>query len=137
MTYLLDTNVLSETRKRIRDKGVTEWISNTPTERVHLSVLTVGEIGSGITQVRERGDHAQAALFESWLDDVVETYGDRIVPVTVEIALEWGEQSGRQPISAIDGLIAATAAVHRWTVVTSNVKVFQRAGARVLNPFTQ
>lgn len=136
MTFLLDTNILSETRKRIRNTGVTEWISNTPTERVHVSVLTIGEIGNGITQVRERGDHAQAALFESWLDDIVETYGPRIVPVTVDIALAWGEQSSRQPISAIDGLIAATANVHRWTVVTRNVKDFEPTGARVLNPFT-
>lgn len=136
MSFLLDTNVLSETRKRRRNDGVTEWISSTPPERLHLSCLTVGEIERGITRVRERGDHHQVALFSTWLDDVIETFGNRIVPITVEIAREWGAQSVRQPVPVPDALIAATARVHGLTLVTRNVKDFEHTGVRVLNPFT-
>ena len=136
MTFLLDTNILSETKKRAQNAGVKEWLSGIPAEKLHLSVLTIGEIGSGITQKRERGDHRQAASFESWLDDIIAAFGSRIVPVTVEIAREWGAQSRRRPMSAADGLIAATAQVHGWTLVTRNVKDFEHTEVRLLNPFT-
>lgn len=137
MTFLLDTNILSEKRKRTPNRGVQRWFSDIPENQMHISVLSIGEIGSGITQKRERGDHLQAAVFESWLGEIVSRYRDRIVPVTIEIAREWGAQSGRHPISAADGLIAATAQVHGWTVVTRNVKDFEPTGVRVLNPFTE
>ncbi|MFN2495408.1 MAG: type II toxin-antitoxin system VapC family toxin [Pseudonocardiaceae bacterium] len=136
MSYLLDTNVLSETRKRNRNPSVTEWLSVTIQERMHVSVLTIGEIGHGITQLRARGDHRQAAVFERWLADVIHGFGRRIVPVTLEIAREWGAQSKVQPIPVIDALIAATAKVHGWTLVTRNVKDFDSTGVRVLNPCT-
>src|SRR5438093_688143 len=114
--YLLDTNVLSETRKRVQNRGVKTWVADTPADRIHLSVLTIGEVGRGITQVRERGDHRQATTLDVWLQDVLDAFGDNIVPVTIEIAQEWSAQSGRQPIPPTDGLIAATAKVHRWTL---------------------
>lgn len=136
MSYLLDTNVLSETRKHSRNPGVTEWISATSPEHMHVSVLTIGEIGHGITQLRERGDRPQVAVIERWLDDVVQEFGKRIIPVTLDIAHEWGAQSKTQPITAVDALIAATAKVHGWTVVTRNVKDFDSTGVRLLNPFT-
>ena len=137
MTFLLDTNVLSEMRKRERNKGVAEWIAATPPERQHLSVVTVGEITRGITRVRARGDHHQVAIFESWLENVVDTFGDRIVPLTLDVARKWGAQSERQPIPVPAALIAATAEAHDWTLVTRNVKDFERTGVRVLNPFTE
>ncbi len=136
MSYLLDTNILSETRKRRSDPGVTEWISATPPDRLHLSVLTIGEIEQGITGLFQRGDHRQAAAFENWLDDIVAEFNERIVAVTVQIAREWGGQSKSQPIPTVDALIAATATVHGWTLVTRNTKDLQNTGARVLNPFT-
>jgi len=135
VSYLLDTNVLSETRKRQRNAGVTEWISRTPPERLHLSILTIGEIDRGIQRLADRGDQRQAASLTGWLEDVISEFGDRIVPVTLHIAREWGGQSSAQPVPAIDGLIAATAKVHDWTVITRNTKDFAHAGARVLNPF--
>ena len=136
MSYLLDTNVLSETRKRHRNAGVTEWISTIDPERMYLSTLTVGEISRGITLLHERGDHRQAAVIESWLDNVVHGFGTRIVPVTLEIAREWGAQSTAQPVPVIDGLIAATAKVHGWALVTRNIKDVDAPGVRVVNPFT-
>ena len=136
MNYLLDTNILSQIRKRIKNPSATEWISATAPERMHVSVLTIGEIGQGITQLRARGDIRQATVFERWLDDLVHGFGRRIVPVTLEIVQEWGAQSKAQPIPVIDALIAATAKVHGWTLVTRNVRDFEATEVRVLNPFT-
>jgi predicted nucleic acid-binding protein len=136
VSYLLDTNILSETRKRRPDAGVTEWISATPPERMHLSVLTVGEIERGIALLLRRGDQRQAALVEAWLDTVVDEFGARIVPITVRVARQWGRQSPAAPAPSIDALIAATATVHGWTLVTRNTKDFKHTATPVLNPFT-
>lgn len=137
MTYLLDTNVLSETRKRQPARGVADWIAATPPSRMHVSVLTMGEIEQGIARVRGRGDQEQAAALERWLRDVETGFEDRVLPVTLQIAVAWGRQQYAQPLPVIDALIAATARVHGMTVVTRNVKDFELAGVTVLNPFTE
>jgi toxin FitB len=136
MTYLLDTNVLSETRKRRPAPGLSGWIAATPPDRLHLSVLTLGEIEQGIARVRGRGDRQQAAALERWLRDVETGFGDRILPVSLPVAAAWGRQQYVQPLPVIDALIAATARVHGMTVVTRNVKDFELAGVQVLNPCT-
>ena len=135
MTYLLDTNVLSETRKRQPAEGVTEWIAATPPERLHVSVLTLGEIEQGIARIRGRGDQQQAAALERWLREVELGFADRILPVTLPVASAWGRQQYKQPLPVIDALIAATARVNGMTVVTRNVTDFQHSGIQVLNPF--
>lgn len=135
MTYLLDTNVLSETRKRQPAAGVTDWITATPPERLHVSVLTLGEIEQGISRIRGRGDQAQAAGLERWLREVELGFADRILPVTLQVASAWGRHQHAQPLPVVDGLIAATARVNGLTVVTRNVKDFERSGVLVLNPF--
>ncbi len=137
MTYLVDTNVLSETRKRQSSAGVAGWIAATPPGRLHLSVLTLGEIEQGIARVRGRGDWRQASALERWLREVETGFEDRILPVTLPIAAAWGNQWHAQPLPVIDALIAATARVHGLTVVTRNVKDFELAGVPVLNPFTE
>jgi toxin FitB len=137
VTYLLDTNVLSETRKRQPARGVADWIAATPPSRMHVSVLTMGEIEQGIARVRGRGDREQAAALERWLRDVETGFEDRVLPVTLQIAVSWGRQQYAQPLPVIDTLIAATARVHALTVVTRNVKDFELAGVAVLNPFTE
>lgn len=136
MTYLLDTNVLSETRRRQPTAGVVGWIAATPPERLHVSVLTLGEIEQGIARIRSRGDRQQASALERWLWDVETGFEDRILPVTLPVAAAWGSQQYTQPLPVIDALIAATARVHGMTVVTRNVKDFELAGVQVLNPFT-
>ena len=135
MTYLLDTHVVSETRKRQPAPGVTDWIAATPPGRMHISVLTLGEIEQGIARVRGRGDPQQASALERWLRDVETGFGGRILPVTLPVAATWGRQQYTHPIPVIDALIAATARVHGLTVVTRNVKDFELAGVQVLNPF--
>jgi toxin FitB len=136
VTYLLDTNVLSETRKPQPAAGVADWIAATPPDRMHVSVLTLGEIEQGIARVRSRGDLQQAAALERWLREVETGFEDRVLPVTLPVAAAWGRQQYSQPLPVIDALIAATARVHGLTVVTRNVQDFDLAGVRVLNPFT-
>jgi predicted nucleic acid-binding protein len=135
VSYLLDTNVLSETRKRQPDARVTDWITETPPERMHVSVLTLGEIEQGIARIRGRGDQQQAAGLERWLLEVEQGFADRILPVTLSVASVWGRQQYAQPLPVIDALIAATARAHELTVVTRNVKDFERSDVQVLNPF--
>jgi predicted nucleic acid-binding protein len=135
VTYLLDTNVLSETRKRQPAEGVIEWITATPPERLHVSVLTMGEIEQGIARIRGRGDRQQAAALEGWLREVELGFADRILPVTMPVASTWGRQQYARPLPVIDALIAATARVNGMTVVTRNVKDFEHSGVEVLNPF--
>ena len=137
MTYLLDTNVLSETRKRQPEAGVANWIAATPADRLHVSVLTLGEIEQGIARVRGRGDQSQASALERWLRDVQAGFEDRILPVTLPVAAAWGRQQYTRPLPVIDALLAATARVHDLTVVTRNVKDFELAGVQVLNPFAE
>jgi toxin FitB len=81
-------------------------------------------------------DHRQATAFGSWLDEVIEQFGQRLVPVTVQVAQQWGRQSPAHPAPTVDALLAATAKAHAWTLVTRNSKDFQHADVPVLNPFT-
>jgi predicted nucleic acid-binding protein len=137
VTYLLDTNVLSETRKRQPAEGVVGWIAATPPGRLYVSVLTLGEIEQGIARVRGRGDQQQAAALERWLLDVETGFEDRVLPVAIAVAAVWGRRQPTQPLPVIDALIAATARVHGMTVVTRNVKDFELAGVQVFNPFAE
>jgi predicted nucleic acid-binding protein len=135
VTYLLDTNVLSETRKRRPTPSVTDWITATPSDWLHVSVLTLGEIEQGIARVRARGDWQQAAALEGWLRELETGFAERVLPVTLPVASAWGRKRHGQPVPVIDALIAATARVHGMTVVTRNVKDFELAGAEAINPF--
>ena len=136
MTYLLDTNVLSETRKRKPALGVAEWITATPSDLMHVSVLTLGEIEQGIARIRGRGDWQQASVLSQWLRAAEKEFADRVLPVSLAVASAWGRQQHAQPLPVIDGLIAATARVHDLTVVTRNVSDFEQARVPVFNPFT-
>jgi predicted nucleic acid-binding protein len=135
VSYLLDTNVLSEWRKPTPDPGVVAWLGLAPLDELFISVITIGEIRRGISKLQLRKDHRQAAAYESWLRTTKELFGDRLVPIGVEAAEEWGHSDAGSPASMADGLIAATAKVRGWTVVTRNVADFRGAGVRLLNPF--
>ena len=99
-----------------------------------LSVLVVGEIRNGIEKVRRR-DGAAAAALEGWLEGLVASHGDRILPVDRKVAEEWGRLASRGTLPAVDGLMAATAIVHGLTLVTRTVRDVSGTGAVVLNPF--
>jgi toxin FitB len=134
VTFLLDTNVVSEIRKKAPNPGVSGWFASVPADQLFLSVLVVGEIRQGIERLVRR-DPAQAETYEQWLYRLVNAYGDRIVPITARVAEAWGRVNVPDPMPVVDGLMAATALVHGWTLVTRNVGDFASAGARLLNPF--
>ena len=131
--YLLDTNVVSELR-RVRPHGaVVAWIRDVPDERLFISAVTAGEIQAGIEITREQ-DAAKARELEAWLDGVLASYG--VLPMDSAAFREWGRlMHGTSDTLAEDAMIAATARVHRLTVVTRNTGDFGLFGVGVLNPF--
>jgi toxin FitB len=135
MAYLLDTNVVSELRKASPNPHVLAWQQRHVHAEAYLSVLVIGEIRQGIERVRSR-DPRQAVALEGWLNGLITAYRERILPVTVEVADQWGRLNvppAAPPI--VDGLMAATALVHKLTLVTRNVTDVSRAGVAVVNPF--
>jgi predicted nucleic acid-binding protein len=134
MSYLLDTNVVSELRKRFPDPNVEAWYESVAGNQLYLSVLTLGEIRLGVERARRRNP-AKAAVIENWLTRLASAYGDHIVAVDTAIADTWARLSVPDPLPVVDGLLAATAAVRNWTLVTRNTEDVERSGIRVLNPF--
>lgn len=136
--YLVDTNVISEVRKRDRaDKGVMAFFREAAQEDIglYLSVVTIAELRRGVELIRHRGDKPQATRLENWLDAILREFGQNILSVDEEIGQLWGRLRIPHPEHALDKLIAATALIHDLTVVTRNVDDFTGTGARVLNPF--
>lgn len=136
--YLVDTNVISEVRKRDRaNLGVRNFFRDAARDGsdLYLSVVTVGELRRGVELIRYRGDAAQAAMLEAWLGTVLRDYAQYVLPMDDEIGQLWGRLRVPHPEHALDKLIAATALIHDLTVVTRNVDDFAGTGVRVLNPF--
>ena len=136
MTYLLDTNVVSEVRKPSPNPGVATWFTQTDSAELHLSVLVVGEIRQGIERLRRRGDGTQAAIFERWLDVLKSEFGDRLLPATTAVAERWGVLNAGRPLPVVDGLLAATAVEHDLTLVTRDDSLLSVAGVSVINPWS-
>ena len=133
--YLLDTNILSEARKRQRaDPKVLQWFETVEDSDLFLGMLVLGEIRKGIEQARG-ADPAKARALERWLNDLEQTYDDHILPISPAVADQWGRLSALRPLSTVDGLLAATAMVHDLTFVTRNVQRVSHTGAELLNPF--
>jgi hypothetical protein len=136
LSFLVDTNILSELRKGSRcDPGVTSWFAAVSSTDLFLSALTLGEIRKGIERLRHR-DERTAEVLEAWLHGLVTAYSDRILPVDEAIAEQWGRFNGPAPLPVLDSLLAATAKVHGLTVVTRNLKDIKRTGVDCLNPFS-
>lgn len=137
MSYLLDTNILSELRKRDRcDPGVATWFAKVSSSEIYLSSLTIGEIRKGIESIRRR-DERRAEALEAWLAELLDSHSDRILPIDEVIADRWGRYNVPDPLPVLDSLLAATASVHGLTLVTRNLKDVERTGVDCLNPFSR
>lgn len=135
MSYLLDTNVISEVVQRKPDRRVITWLEDLPDEALFISVLTLGEIRSGVERLSDRKRREKLRL---WLEhDLVEWFGGRVLAVDVPVADRWGRllaDEGR-PLPTIDSLLAATALHHELRLVTRNTKDFNMQGLDVINPW--
>jgi predicted nucleic acid-binding protein len=135
VSYLVDTNVLSEWRKGPRaDAGVVRWFGEVADDEIYVSVLTVGELRRGVDSI-ERRDAAAARVLNRWLRGLVEGFSERLLPVDKAVAEEWGRMNAARSLPVIDSLLAATAKVHGLTLVTRNTKDIASTGIHCLNPF--
>ena len=135
MTWLLDTNIISEVRKGAGcDANVAKWYADVVDEEIFLSALVIGEIRKGVELVRPR-DPRKAATLEHWLHQVEAAFEGRVLGINNAVAQQWGRMSAIRPIPVVDGLLAATAVTHGLTLVTRNDRDVAGLGATVLNPF--
>ena len=135
MSFLIDTNVISELRKAERaNASVLEWFNEVADDEIHLSVLAIGELRRGVEAVRKR-DPIQAASLERWVSRLVANHGDRILAIDRPVADRWGRLAAMRAASVIDTLMAATALDHGLVLVTRNVKDVAWTGVSYLDPF--
>ena len=136
--YLIDTNVISELRKKSRaNRGVISFFQkiNESKQEIYLSVISIGELRRGVELIRHRGDIEQAKLLEKWLDELLSDYSEKILELdTVSVQL-WGRLRVPNPENSIDKQIAAIALVHDLIVVTRNTSDFNLTGVATFNPF--
>ena len=134
MNYLLDTNVLSETRRSRPDRRVLRWLRETPPGSLYVSVLTLGEIAKGIA-VLEMRDAPRALSVAQWLNQIRVEYGRQVISIDGTIAELWGRLSASRTLPVIDGLLAATALVHGMKLATRNVRDLKDTGVAVFDPW--
>ena len=137
--YLIDTNVISEARKKDRaNPGVIAFFREVAAheETLYLSVISVGELRRGVDLIRHRGDAQQAELLVNWLNDILDQYRDNILPFDIDAAQVWGRLRVPHAEHEIDKQIAAIALINGLTVVTRNTADFAGTGVTLRNPFS-
>lgn len=135
MKFLLDTNVISEIRKRERaHPNVAKWVAQTPVKEIGTSAVVLAEIRRGI-ELKRRNDPDQADCFDQWFSQMRTRLGDRVLPIDEPVAEAWALLSVPDPLPLIDGVLAATAKVHDLTLVTRNIADVARTGIAILDPF--
>lgn len=137
MSFLLDTNVISEPKQKQPSEKVLEWLDAQDESTLYLSVLTIGEIKKGI--VRLDSSRKKVAL-EKWLEALRLRFSRRILPLSEKTFLVWGKMCGEfEPKGilrpAFDSLLEATALEHDLIFVTRNVKNFSGSPVTILNPW--
>jgi hypothetical protein len=132
--YLLDTNILSETRRKQSDQRVIEFLSATDASALYISVLTLGELRKGVA-IKKRTDPDTAKRLGHWVDGLEYSFADRILGIDAATATVWGELSAQRPRPVIDTLLAATAIAHDLVLVTRNTADVQDTKVNLLNPW--
>ena len=133
--YLLDTNVISELRRRRPHGGAVAWLQSVADESLHISAVTIGELQAGVEKLRAQ-DGAKAGEINAWIDRVMETYN--ILPMDGRVFRIWAALMHRRSDTVIeDAMIAATAQGHNLIVVTRNIRDFKPFGVATLDPFAR
>jgi len=135
MSYLIDTNVISETIRRQPDRFVISWFEGLPAEALFISVLSLGEIRKGVEKL---ADKKRREILRSWLEhELTAWFHGRVLPVDFAVADRWGRllaAMGR-PVPTVDSLLAATALHYELRLVTRNAGDFSYPGLEVINPW--
>ncbi|MBF0558190.1 MAG: type II toxin-antitoxin system VapC family toxin [Nitrospirae bacterium] len=135
MSYLLDTNIVSETIRKNPNRSVITWLDHIPGEALFISVLTLGEIRKGIEALSDKKRREKLRL---WLEHELPAWFEgRVLPVNLAVADRWGRLLAEavRPLPAIDSLLAATALHYELRLVTRNARDFDYPGLEVINPF--
>ena len=134
LQYLLDTNILSETRKKQANERVISFLSAAEPSALFISVLSLGELRKGVA-LKMLSDADAAKRLGAWVDGLEYSFGDRILGVDAAIARQWGELSAQRSRPVVDTLLAATAVVHKLTLVTRNISDVHDLGVKLLDPW--
>lgn len=135
VAYLMDTNVVSETRRKKADVGVMAFLRAVDSSSLYMSVLTLGELRKGVAAKR-REDPLAAKALAAWVEGLEAGFADRILGIDLAIARLWGEWSADSPRPVIDTLLAATASVHGLTLVTRNLQHVRGLPVTVHDPWS-
>jgi predicted nucleic acid-binding protein len=137
LCYLLDTNLLSETRKPRPDPGVLSFLRQLDPEAAFISVLTMGELRKGVAARRRKESAPEATTrLAVWVDGLEASYAHRILGIDIAIASLWGDWSSDRPRPVVDTLLAATAMVNNLTLVTRNLRDLSGLPVQLHNPWT-
>jgi len=137
--YLVDTDVISELRKREKaNAGVVTFLRNAASNDMplYLTGVSIGELRRGVELIRYRGDARQAQRLERWLGKLLTAYIENILPFDADTAQIWGQLRVPHSENPLDKQIAATALIYDLTLVTRNVRHFAETGVKLLNPFS-
>jgi predicted nucleic acid-binding protein len=136
LEYLLDTNVLSETRKKKADGGVISFLETAESSTLYISVLTLGELRKGVAK-KQREAPEMARQLAGWVDGLELSFADRILGIDAAMARLWGDWSGERPRPVVDTLLAATAVVRGLTFVTRNIRDVRGIPVKLLDPWKE
>jgi toxin FitB len=134
MAYLLDTDILSAIRRKQRDANLERWLRSVNSAEVFLSVVTLGEVERGIYQ-QQRVNPEFANDLKTWLETILLSYQQRILPLPIGVARRWGQLSAKLGHNSADLMIAATALEHNLTIATRNTRHFEPTQVAVINPY--
>lgn len=134
MKYLLDTNIVSELRKKLPDPRVIKWMEDVPSDQVYLSCIAIGDLRSEALK-KAKQDKIAGKLLIKWIDELINSYEDQIVLIDLEICKKWAELLTIDSANAIDSLLLAQAFTNNMVLVTRNIKHLKMFCTKCPNPF--